>query len=104
MPRKRNLNARRPTIVHKVWEALRLADDFVTAATLSANTGCSRTQVWASLCHLQNHRAADCVTAPGGLWWFATPDTDNRVTVIEERKPEDKPRRARRSTKKENAV
>jgi hypothetical protein len=62
-----------------------------------ANGQLNVNQCSASLHHLQKYRAAQSMESDGHLWWYATPETDRRGFVVEERVPEDKPRRARRT-------
>lgn len=73
-----------------------LADDFLTLRMLVAKTGMTTNQVSASLSHLRSYHVVDVIETEGGLWWFLTPDTDTRSRVVEERTPEDSPRRPRR--------
>jgi chromosome segregation and condensation protein ScpB len=92
---------KRPTWTSLVEAALVTADDFMSVEQLMAVTGGTVNQVTAALHHLQLHHAAEVVEGGGRLWWFATPSTDTRSRVVEERRPE-KPgtrrRRVRRST------
>lgn len=96
----RNRQNRRPTCVTRVEQAMIQADDFVNLRGLVATTKLTLNQVSASLSHLHKCGAADCLESPDGLWWFLTPDTDTRARKIEERRPEDKPRRARKTAGK----
>lgn len=88
---------RQPTCVSQVEQAMIQANDFVNLRGLMAAAKLTSNQVSASLSHLHKYRAADCLESPDGLWWFLTPDTDTRTKKVEERRPEDKPRRTRRS-------
>lgn len=91
----------KPTCVSLVEDAMRVADDFVTAKQLCVKTGCNANQVSAALYLLQKHHAADCVESAKQLWWFATSATDTRHHKVEMRTPEDKPRKVRQTRAKE---
>lgn len=91
---------RQPTCVSQVEQVMIQADDFVNLRGLMAATKLAINQVSASLSHLHKYRAAGCLESPDGLWWFLTPDTDTRTKKVEERRPEGKPRRTRRSAGK----
>lgn len=80
----------------RVLEALIRADDFRTTRQLKALTGGDYNQIGAALSHLKKHRAADCLTCEGELWWFATPESDDRSRHVDERVLESVPRRTRR--------
>lgn len=97
MTRARNRNTKKPTCVSLVEAELSRIDDFATTKILVTATGLSANQVHASLHHLQKYKAADCVADHDKLWWFLTPATDTRVKKVEERRPEDQPRRSRRA-------
>lgn len=94
----RSRNPKAPTWTSLVEEALRKADDFMGAEALRAATGANPHQLSAALHHLHKRRAVDSVESNVRLWWFATPDTDTRLRVIEARRPED-PGTRRRSRK-----
>lgn len=98
MTRARNPKA--PTWTSLVEEALRKADDFMGAEALRAATGANPHQLSAALHHLHKRRAVDSVESNGRLWWFATPETDTRLRVVEERRPEDPGTRRRRRRRK----
>lgn len=88
----------KPTWVGLVWGVLLEANDFVASTELQKKTGGSQNQTNAALHHLQQHKAAEAVVgANGRLFWFATPESDTRTKQVEQRTPEDRPRRARRS-------
>lgn len=86
---------KQPTLTHKVQRLLEDADDFLTAKAICAATGITTHQCAMTLTHLKMHRVVDCVDNAGTLYWFANYD-DNRSKVVEERKPEDGPRRRSR--------
>lgn len=86
-----------PTHTSKVMDALtHCAEDFMTTQQLMEATGSAYNQCTAALFHLRRRGAVDVVVeADGRGWWFATPGDDDRTRIIEERTPEDKPRRRR---------
>lgn len=81
-----------------VLEALRAADDFLSRSALVRATGRSYNQVDASTHWLRKRHAIDCVVEPDGrAWWYALPpENDNRSYHVDERTPEDRPRRSRK--------
>lgn len=79
-----------------VMEALVRADDFRTGRQLQEELRLSGNRVSAALYHLLKHRAVEFVEADRTLWWFATPTSDTRSRVVEEKAPETRPRRPRR--------
>lgn len=80
------------TATSLVLGALVRADDFRTGRQLVEETGQSPARVSAALYSLLKHKAVELVEAPDNLWWFATPESDTRVRVVEERTPESAPR------------
>jgi hypothetical protein len=66
---------------------------------LRAATGGSIGQVHAALHHLRKFRAVDVVVENDGRgWWYALPkENDLRERIYEERIPEDKPRKQRKT-------
>jgi hypothetical protein len=94
----------RPTHTKLVLEALSAwPDDFATVAELMAATGSARNQTSAALHHLRKRHAVDVVIQQGTGYWYATPGYDDRTRHVDERTPEDRPRRTRRTrvTRKE---
>lgn len=90
-----------PTWTTLVLEALVRADDLMTAEQLrlalwAAGLKATSNRVSAALHHLHGHKAVDFVEADAHLWWFATPEDDTRLRVIQEKAPEFRPRRRRR--------
>lgn len=79
-----------------VFECLKSADDFMTAAQISSKTGIGARAVTATLHNLRYCKAVQMVEARDALWWFATPEDDVRTKHIEERAVEDKPRATRK--------
>ena len=93
---------KQPTCTSLVLEALVGSDDFLNNRKLMEATGCNIGQVSASTHHLRKRHAIDCVVEPDGVaWWYALPpESDNRMYHHDERTPETKPRRRRKSTRK----
>lgn len=88
----------KPTWVCLVFNALVAADDFVPLGQLIAMTKGHQNQITAALHHLQEHKAVEAVVgANKRLYWFATPESDTRSKRVDERTPEDRPRRVRRT-------
>lgn len=90
------------TATFKVFEALKAADDLMTVRQLVERTGEPVNRVSAALHMLKIHKAVDIVEAPDTLWWFATPDTDDRSKTLEMRTPEKGPRKPRKPRRKES--
>lgn len=88
-----------PTYTSRVEEALERADDFMTAAGLVEATGIDLHHVSTCIWYMNKVEAIQSLESDGQLWWFLTPDRDRRTKKVEMRRPEDKPRRARRSRK-----
>ena len=88
---------REPTKVSLVLQALVAADDFITAGQLITRLGgkVNANQVGASLHHLRNRHAVVCMASDGKLWWYSTPDLDDRLRIVEEKVVETEPRRRR---------
>lgn len=88
---------RKPTWTSKVEEVLRLADDFLAAKEIQAKLEARRNQIFAALWHLRDCKVIDSVESGGKLYWFYKGhEEDPRCRIIEERCPEDKPRKTRR--------
>lgn len=81
-----------PTCTSVVLAFLVRLDSFATAPQIRTQTGLNVNQVSAALHHLRNRRAVNCMEDGGHLWWYATPQEDNRTFVLDERVPESKPR------------
>lgn len=84
------------TSTTRVFEALRAADDFCTGRHLQVVLSLDSNHVSAALYHLRKYHAADYIEQPDALWWFATPESDLRCRVVDERTPESRPRKPRR--------
>lgn len=89
---------KRPTHTSLVLDALtHWPSEFASARDLMAATGSNFNQISAALHHLRKRHAVDVVIERDGTgWWFATPGSDDRTRVCDERCPEDRPRRPRR--------
>ena len=90
---------KQPTCTSLALEVLRASDDFMDRKALMLATGCSNNQVDAATHHLRKRLAVDCVVEPNGVaWWYALPpESDNRSRHVDERTPEVKPRKLRKS-------
>jgi len=88
-----------PSKTSLVLKALEAADDFVTAAQLVKTMAAiaNPNQISAALHHLKNRHAVDCMESDGSLWWYTTPDLDDRTKTVDERVVEENPRRRRGS-------
>ena len=96
----RNKADRKPTCVSLVYAHLVAADDFCDMQTLIKVSGYSKHVTEVAIQHLVMHKAVDSVKGGDGkLWWFATPDTDNRACHVDLRVPEGPGTRPRRSRK-----
>lgn len=91
-----NRKAPEPTYMSRVEEALERADDFMTAAGLVEATGIDLHHVSTCIWYMNKVEAIQSLESDGQLWWFLTPDRDRRTKKIEMRRPEERPRRARR--------
>ena len=90
-----------------VEEALRAADGFLTLVDLIAITQRSRNQVDAALYHLHKRNVLWLEIQQGVSYWAPRPVCDdNRSRHVEERTPEDKPRKEhrRQPNRKKGAV
>ena len=84
----------KPTDTSLVLDALTRADDFLTTRSIAALTKLSNKSTHRALWYLQSVHAVEAVTeADKTLHWFATPDYDQRLRPIEERRREDEPRK-----------
>jgi len=93
----RKLNRdKQPTWTCRVMELLTKTDDFMTARQIRVAIGANENQVSAALIHLRRRHAVDCVEQDNALWWYATPETDDRVKRVDERVPEEPGTRCRR--------
>lgn len=92
---------KRPTYTHLVLEALvHWPSDFATLRQLVQATGATVNQVPAALHHLRKRRAVDVVIeSSGDGFWYATPEDDDRTRHLEERTPEERPRKPRKPRK-----
>jgi len=69
----------KPTTTSRVYDVLKACGDFRTARQIKVQLGENINRVSAALYHLRAHKAVDFVEAPETLWWFATPESDNRL-------------------------
>ena len=79
---------KKPTTTSLTMAALLGADDFMTAKQIAAATGEKAHAVLTGLWSLRQYKAVDSVEQEGALWWFATPDSDQRQRHHDERKEE----------------
>lgn len=94
---------KQPTCTSVVLAALLAIDDFATAKQLKDTTGLNANQISASLHELRKYKVVDCLSEAGQLWWYATPDTDQRHHTVALRKEEKMPRKQRKSNKEKSA-
>lgn len=95
--RRTNKADAKPTWTSLVEKALVESDDFMNMEQIVAATRASINQVSAALSHLAKRKAVEPVVGGNDkLWWFATPDTDDRSKKVEQRVPEEKGTRNRR--------
>lgn len=85
-----------PTRVSLVEDALKKADDFLTATQVAHIAGVKYDQANVALHHLQRYQACGVLVVDGVLWWYASPSTDTRSKVLDLRTPEDGPRKPKR--------
>lgn len=69
----------------RVFTCLKEADDFLTLRQLSTRSGVSTTRASAALHHLFNRKAVNCLAEDNTLYWYATPDEDDRSRTYDER-------------------
>jgi hypothetical protein len=99
MTTKKNRADKEPTKTSIVLACLVTADDFITASQLIERLAgkANPNQVSASLHHLKKRHAIDCMESDGKLWWYSTPELDDRSKIVEEKVVETSPRRTRGS-------
>jgi len=93
-----------PSNVSIVLNCLIAVDDFVSTAEVRQITGLTSKATFVSLQYLQQRKAVITVEANGVVYWGATPNDDDRIRHIDEKRKEDEPRvakgtRTRRSIK-----
>lgn len=81
-----------PTITKTVLDALIAHDDFMRLDTIVEATKLSRHAVQGTLLYLRKHKAIDSVESGGHLYWFPTPEYDQRSKQVQARTPEVNPR------------
>jgi len=88
---------KQPTHTSKVMQYLTRPEvEFATVNEISAAVGSTTAQVNSALHALRHYLAVDVVVQQGVGWWFACPGDDTRTKIVEERTPEDGPRRRRK--------
>ena len=99
MPRSKNNADKEPTKTSIVYQTLVSADDFITAAQLIERLvgKANPNQISAALHHLKKRNAVNCMESDHKLWWYSTPETDNRLHIVDEKAVETEPRRRRGS-------
>lgn len=93
------MKRKEPTSTSIVEQAMKNIDDFVTGQKLQEVTGLDSCHVSAALYCFKHYHAAECLEENGKLWWFLTPESDQRVKKVAERTPEMKPRKTRKPKK-----
>ena len=72
----------RPTDVSVILAYLVGLDDFASKAMVMAETKIPDDHVRPALAHLAKHKCIDCVIVnENELWWFATPERDDRIRI-----------------------
>jgi Fe2+ or Zn2+ uptake regulation protein len=81
-----------------VFDLLVGLDDFATASQLTKALKGQATlhQAFSALATLRDYKAVDSVVSGGSLWWYATPQCDTRLRVVDERTVESRPRKSRK--------
>ena len=69
---------KRPSYTCLVFTALKEADDFMILRQIAAKSGVSNTRASAALHHLYQKQAVSAMAQDGQLYWYATPEEDNR--------------------------
>lgn len=92
-------NNKEPTSVSIVMAELTGADDFRSVKQLREHTRLCSNRVTAALHHLHKRKCVDFISDLNGVWWYATPETDDRCFCVDERTPEVKKRKPRKSKK-----
>lgn len=93
------MKLKEPTCTLLVLEVMVKTDDFMSVSQIMKATGLTANRTTAALCHLRKRKAVDSLACDGSLWWFATPDSDNRCYCVKERMPEVNKRKPRKSRK-----
>lgn len=87
--KKPNKNATKPTWTALFLKALQARDDFMTLPQLRTATGANGDQATATLHHLCRRKAVSAMNSDGVLWFYATPESDERTKTLDERVPEE---------------
>lgn len=75
---------KRRTTTSAVVDHMQRADDFLTVRELMQLTGDNLHRVTAALAWLKRAKAVDSIKSDGRLYWYSTPETDQRTRVLEE--------------------
>jgi hypothetical protein len=82
-----------PTSTSIVLAELTGADDFRNVKQLKEHTRLCSNRVTAALHHLHKRKCVDFISDANGVWWYATPECDDRTRTVEQRTPETRPRK-----------
>lgn len=66
----------------QVLEYLTAADDFCSTEQIAGHLPITKQQVQCSLHYLYHRKAVNCMPSDGRLYWYATPDTDDRSKTL----------------------
>lgn len=91
-----------PTFTSIVENWMKQQDDFVTLDQIKAGTTLNTNRVSACLTHFYRRKVVDFIVSDGKTYWYATPDTDDRTRVVEEKVPEEQGSRKPRSVRVNN--
>jgi len=80
----------------RITDALAAADDFVPLSGLVDITRLPATKLRGALHWLKKSKAINSLDSDGRLYWYLTPDADQRLRVIEEHRREDEKRTTRK--------
>ena len=89
-----------PACTFLVETFLKEADDFRTMKQIVAATRLTANQVAATLSHFKKYKAANSLESDGDLWWFLTPDYDQRSRKTKEKVKEEPGSRKVRNPRK----
>lgn len=98
------------TYTYLVLECLKERNDYVSYEDIYNYVRETRYEVAfshisAACFHLKKHKAVDLVIdSDGKVFWYLTPETDDRAKTIDERVPESKPRKRKKGYKRRITV
>ncbi len=98
------------TYTYLVLECLKERNDYVTYDELYDYVRETRSEVVlshisAACFHLKEHKAIDFVIdGDGRVFWYFTPESDDRSRTVDERTPESKPRKRKKGYRKFRAT